>query len=1587
MKNSFKRHLVLLCTLCVSMCHVLLAYGENVNQGNHPLASAAAETSVTYEKVTTAPTDWSGDYLIVYETGTSAKIFDGSLSKLDAAGNYTTATISSGKITMSDESKQFTIAKSGTAYTVKSASGYYIGMTQKGTNALNTSTDPDYTNNISLSGSNILIKDTQSDVALAFYDSGSSSRFRYYGKSSQKSICLYKKVTSGSGGGNTPVKTLTSVALLGTPNKTAYLVGETFDKAGLILMATYSDNSTADVTSDAAWACVPATFTTAGTQTVTVLATVGDQSDVQEYSVSVTAPVTLNEITLSGTLAKSIYEQYETFDKTGLVVTAHYSDGTTADVTSSATWEFDPATFETAGRQSVLVSATYNGKTDLQEYSVNVTATSYLLAKLGTFTNADEGEINSDVKYETDRGNGTSSPALKDNNLLLYQNNSGTGGNYITLYGVSGVTIDEVTLYVVNATKIGYVKGEVNDENYPNSGQNVAAGDSYTQSHLNCTRASFFCMGADKNSRLLIDSIVVKYTKTELQLQSISVSVPEATLQQRINTDFTHQGVVVTATYDNGSTLNVTDQATFSEPDMTTAGEKTITVSYAENGVTKQTTYTIQVYAPDYLFYESFNNCASSGGNDGTWNSSGQSISMATLDNAGWTTSGSIYGANACVRVGSSNCWLKTPVIEFSGMAKLTFKVAPWTNDNNKIRVTNMNGKISASPIGTATSNYVLVTMEPGQWNEVTLYLSEVEESAQVAFEWENSTKNRFFLDDVKVVAYTPSPLESITLSGAPETTTYEVGDGFDRTGIVATAHLENGDEEVVTNACQWSFLPETLTTAGRAAVHVTATLGGKSAAQNYEVTVNKKEASIAIDDVEVGVNGTVAIEATTTPEEATLTYQVTEGEGVISITDGVITGLTTGTATVTAHFAGDDEYAPAETTFTVTVDAFQIASITGFTAANGAFGPDNAIVYQSFKGTSTSNPGVYSQKLRLYQNGGYIMLSGAAGITIKQVTITTSNSYNTTIGVAENDAAKPTSGTEVNKSSDFTVSNLTCDSIKFYCLGVSSNTRLEIAAITVKYEQAAGIELESITVDVTNATTEFVQNNTFNHTGAIVTAHYSNGEEQDVTAMATFSTPDMTVTGETTVTVSYNGKTASYDINIIPEEVTTLALSGNYPTRFNYGVDYIHSGMTVTATYNSGRTANVTNEAEYAEPDMNTPGRQTVTITYGGKEVTYQILVLDPAIRFYESFDLCNGKGANDGEWELGIGSATTKTDNEGWEFVKDGGAYQCIKLGTGSKAGSATTPAIQLSADDSYVLTFRAAAWLSDEANKSIQLTATNAELSTTTIELENGVWNNYTVALQNVQGAVKITFASVADGANRFFLDEVKVCNGYQRAIDLTGVSNKWGTICMNQRVAPEERSGAQFYNVAAVILSGEPVVVGSAPLRVVARGGYDQVVGILLEEETDTLEAGKPYIFNAYAPTLACAFHGLDYAAEAISATGLVGNLTGANMTVANGNYLLGNNQFHLVNGADAYIGNNRAYISLNGVPAVFPNTEMAANQVRFFLDGTIEGEYTTALEEIETTGTDNVAYNLQGQRIQHLQRGQLYIRGGKKVVVK
>ena len=149
----------------------------------------------TYEKVTSAPSDWSGEYLIVYEAGKVA--FNGALITLDATSNTVAVEISDNTIAGDDNIDKaiFTISKSDNSYTIKSASGKYIGITSN-SNGL-TSSNTALNNTISFNSKDDITIKSSGGAYLRYNAASNQNRFRYYKSSSytgQKAICLYKKV-------------------------------------------------------------------------------------------------------------------------------------------------------------------------------------------------------------------------------------------------------------------------------------------------------------------------------------------------------------------------------------------------------------------------------------------------------------------------------------------------------------------------------------------------------------------------------------------------------------------------------------------------------------------------------------------------------------------------------------------------------------------------------------------------------------------------------------------------------------------------------------------------------------------------------------------------------------------------------------------------------------------------------------------------------------------------------------------------------------------------------------------------------------------------------------------------------------------------------------------------------------------------------------------------------------------------------------------------------------------------------------------------------------------------------------------------
>ncbi len=156
-----------------------------------------------YVKVTTTPTDWSGTYLIVYEDGSVA--FDGSLAKLDAIGNTVPVTIENGKIVGNNYATSvFIIEQTADGYTIKTASGNYIGQTSDANGLQSSGTAYNCSLSLNDDGS---VNIVSGGAYLRYNSASNQTRFRFYKSSTysgQKAIALYKLVEATPEAPETP---------------------------------------------------------------------------------------------------------------------------------------------------------------------------------------------------------------------------------------------------------------------------------------------------------------------------------------------------------------------------------------------------------------------------------------------------------------------------------------------------------------------------------------------------------------------------------------------------------------------------------------------------------------------------------------------------------------------------------------------------------------------------------------------------------------------------------------------------------------------------------------------------------------------------------------------------------------------------------------------------------------------------------------------------------------------------------------------------------------------------------------------------------------------------------------------------------------------------------------------------------------------------------------------------------------------------------------------------------------------------------------------------------------------------------------
>ena len=268
------------------------------------------------------------------------------------------------------------------------------------------------------------------------------------------------------------VRTLDHIAVTTAPTKTAYNYGETFNPAGMVVTAYYTDDTSRAVTG---YTYSPTGALAMNNTTITISYSEGSVTEQTTQAITVSKVLDSIEITTPPT--KTAYFSGETFNPAGMVVTAHYNDGSSAAVSG---YTYSPNGALAAGNNTITVSYSEGGVTKTDTQAITVTTISNTLnsnswATIKAVSDAGQGDNYWDVgdtKAITINGNvgNTNFSNLSINVYIIgFNHNSAREGNNRIHFKIGKIGGTQVALcdaqYQTSQSNNGYFNMNPNNSN------------------------------------------------------------------------------------------------------------------------------------------------------------------------------------------------------------------------------------------------------------------------------------------------------------------------------------------------------------------------------------------------------------------------------------------------------------------------------------------------------------------------------------------------------------------------------------------------------------------------------------------------------------------------------------------------------------------------------------------------------------------------------------------------------------------------------------------------------------------------------------------------------------------------------------------------------------------------------------------------------------------------------------------------------------------------------------------------------------------------------------------------------------------
>lgn len=297
----------------------------------------------------------------------------------------------------------------------------------------------------------------------------------------------------------------------------------------------------------------------------------------------------------------------------------------------------------------------------------------------------------------------------------------------------------------------------------------------------------------------------------------------------------------------------------------------------------------------------------------------------------------------------------------------------------------------------------------------------------------------------------------------------------------------------------------------------------------------------------------------------------------------------------------------------------------------------DSYISYAAEQGTATSAPGVYSNIIRIYQNGGILNINAKTGAKITSVTIGSSMATSVTYKV---DAGSESSAQAITAGGKYTKSGINASSVKFTCKGTTSSARLYLNYLEITYTTGNATTYTYYSTNCSETITGQKPTITFSTASKVLTIGetFTNTLNKNTSGAATYSSSEPAIAsvdastgkvtaltaGTTTITASvaaedsYTAGSATYTVTVVRKQATPLFATAqvDIKTGESYTQKVASNGHDGTISYESSDVSIVTVDAATGTILGKSAGIATITAhlaqttQYDAASATYTVYV-----------------------------------------------------------------------------------------------------------------------------------------------------------------------------------------------------------------------------------------------------------------------------------------------------------------------------------------------------------------------------------------